>query len=384
MNKHTVKELLAGSYFSKPVYFDESFVITSPEMPLSGELLEALANWNVKTVYSDGRPAEHYVLDHDRDIGIIGKSEEKKEAPPSQEDLEKIRQAETFYKSLEDYTKKLILSVFSKNELHYNRVADYVKHVVSYLRGDYRFVMRILKDLDYSDAKEHIISHSVRTAIIAIVIGNQLKLANHKLIELGISALLHELGMLLLPSSPYLAQRKLNSEERDLINTHPTLAYNKLKALGAPVAICSAVLEQQERENGSGYPNQLKGDKIGQYGKILAVAGTYEALISKRPHRDAKSSYAAMLQFIKNQGGLFDDNVILAMVLSLSVYPIGLHVLLSNNQRGQVVDVNQHDPQYPIVHIMDEFTADGKNRAIITSPNDIHILRPLTQNEIGA
>jgi HD-GYP domain-containing protein (c-di-GMP phosphodiesterase class II) len=146
--------------------------------------------------------------------------------------------------------------------------------------------------------------------------------------------------------------------------------------------ISVAALEHHERENGSGYPRHLNGDKISLYAKIIAVACSYEALSSKRPHKEAKDGYTGMLELLKNEGKQYDDTVVRALVFSLSIYPIGLYVLLSNNKKGQVVDVNPENPQFPIVQIFGELTPDGKNKTAQTAHDGISIIRPLTREEI--
>jgi HD-GYP domain-containing protein (c-di-GMP phosphodiesterase class II) len=202
------------------------------------------------------------------------------------------------------------------------------------------------------------------------------------MIELGVAALVHEAGMLRLPSSIYLSERPLNAAEQKAIFTHPLLGYSMLKSFDFPLPICLAALEHHERENGTGYPRKLSGEKIGLYSKIIAVACSYEALSSKRPHKEAKDGYTGMLELLKNEGKQYDDTVVKALVLSLSIYPIGLYVLLSNGKKGQVVDINPENSRFPIVQIFGEFTPDGKIKTLQTAQDVLTIVRPLNRAEI--
>jgi HD-GYP domain-containing protein (c-di-GMP phosphodiesterase class II) len=155
-----------------------------------------------------------------------------------------------------------------------------------------------------------------------------------------------------------------------------------LKSLDFPLAICLSALEHHERENGTGYPRQLAGEKISLYSKIIAVACSYEALISSRPHKEAKDGYSGMVELLKNEGKQYDDTIVRALVLSLSIYPIGLYVLLSNGKKGQVIDVNPENPKFPIVEVFGEVTPDGRNKTVQTAPNELSIVRPLNRLEI--
>jgi HD-GYP domain-containing protein (c-di-GMP phosphodiesterase class II) len=179
-----------------------------------------------------------------------------------------------------------------------------------------------------------------------------------------------------------MANRPLTVQERKAILSHPILSYNILKAADFPLNICVAVLEHHERENGEGYPQKLTAERISLYAKIIAVACSYEALTAPRPYKDAKNGYAGMIDLLKNVGKQYDDTVVRALVYSLSIYPIGLYVLLSNGKRGQVVDVNPENPRFPVVQILGEQTPDGKNKVIETSQEGVHVLRPLVKEEI--
>jgi HD-GYP domain-containing protein (c-di-GMP phosphodiesterase class II) len=298
-------------------------------------------------------------------------------------DGDKLKRAEEFYTSFQKYVENLFTQVAIKNELVFKSVAEKVKVACDIIREDRRFLMRVQKDTEPAADQNYLASHAVRSTIIAIIIGTYLKLPTFRLIELGVAALLHEIGMIKLPPQVYLSKRPLNPQERKAILTHPVLSYNVLKSFDFPLVISLAVLEHHERENGTGYPQKLTGDKISLYAKIIAVACSYEALSTKRPHKEAKDGYTGMLELLRNEGKQYDDTVVRALVFSLSIYPIGLYVLLSNGKKGQVVDVNPENPRCPIVQVFGDLTPDGKNKTLETSPNGVSIVRPMTREEIG-
>ena len=91
-----------------------------------------------------------------------------------------------------------------------------------------------------------------------------------------------------------------------------------------------------------------------------------------------------MLELLKNEGKQYDDTIVRALVYSLSIYPIGLYVLLSSGRKGQVVDINPENPRFPIVQVFGELTPDGKNKVLETSQNGIYIVRPLNRDETGS
>jgi HD-GYP domain-containing protein (c-di-GMP phosphodiesterase class II) len=376
MKDYLVREIPEDSYFSKTACLDQ-FVIAAPEMPFTKELADTLIKWDFRAIYSEGEQCKEY------------SNEEPKSAPSGdsvdftvQSDADKIAIAEKFLISLYIFTENLFLKFRISNVLDAKSIAAQVKLIVDYIREDRRFLMRIMKKIEFYQEKNYLTSHSVRTTILSVVIGSYLKLPLHRLIELGIASMLHEIGMLKLPQEVYLSGRALTDLEKKAIMSHPILGYNILKHFNYPLAISLAALEHHERENGTGYPQQLAGEKISLYSKIIAVACSYDALSSKRPHKEAKDGYTGMLELLKNEGKQYNDTVVRALVLSLSIYPIGLYVLLSNGKKGQVVDVNPENPRFPIVQIFGELNIDGKIRTEQTTADGLSIVRPLNKFEL--
>jgi HD-GYP domain-containing protein (c-di-GMP phosphodiesterase class II) len=352
MNKYAVNEITPESYYSKAVFLDSQFILTTPEMPFSAELVKNLLNWEFREVLSDGEARENYESESPETSSVEVVSESVNLG--SSNDSDKIQQAEKFYATFQKYVEMLFTRVAIRNELDFNVVAENVKSACDFVREDRRFLMRALKNTEPPAEQNYMASHAVRSTIIAIIIGTYLKLPAHRLIELGVAALLHEIGMLKLPPQVDLSKRPLTPQERKAILTHPILSFNMLKSFDFPLVISLAALEHHERENGIGYPQKLTGEKISLYSKIIAVACSYEALSTNRPHKEAKDGYTGMLELLRNEGKQYDDTVVRALVFSLSIYPIGLYVLLSNGKKGQVVDVNPENPRYPVVQVFGE------------------------------
>jgi len=380
MNEFLVKEIQSNSFFTKTLYLDSAFVITAPEMPLVDEVIQILVKWSFKSLFSEGEQRKEYTKTNTGKE----KSEEVTIVLSQQSDSDKLEKAEEFYKGFLYFVENIFIKAAVSDELDYKVVMEKIKDMAEYIKEDRRFLMRVLKNIEPAPDKNYLATHSVRSTIISIIIGTYLKLPTYRLIELGVAALVHEAGMLKLPSNIYLNQRALNPQEQKAILTHPILGYSMLKSLDFPLAICLAALEHHERENGSGYPRRLVSDKISLYSKIIAVACSYEALNSKRPHKEAKDGYTGMLELLKNEGKRYDDTIVKALVVSLSIYPIGLYVLLSNGKKGQVIDVNPENPRFPVVQVFGEFTPDGKIKMIQTAQNILTIVRPLNRSEIEA
>ncbi|MDR0554023.1 MAG: HD-GYP domain-containing protein [Treponema sp.] len=378
MGSFKVKEIPDNYYFTKPVFLDTGFFIASPEMPFTGELKRVLLDWEFTEVFSEGEPQEEYRSNENEGGGDAGINEEV-----SLNERQKLEKAEEFYHSFLDFAEFIYIHISLKVDFTFQETADRIKELCQIVKDDRRFLLRVLKNHEPSDYKNYLAVHGVKSAIISVIIGAYLKLPTHRLIELGTAALLHEAGMIKVPSNIYSSNRPLSPDERKVMLNHPIESYILLRDHDFPLPVSIAALEHHERENGEGYPRKLSGNKISLYAKIIAVACSYEALTANRPYREAKDGYNSMLDLLKNTGKQYDDTVIRALVYSLSIYPIGLYVLLSNGKKGQVVDVNPENPRFPVVQILGEISPSGTIKTLETSSSEISIVRPLRREELG-
>jgi HD-GYP domain-containing protein (c-di-GMP phosphodiesterase class II) len=377
MKDYPIDGIAPETYFSKPVYLDPGFVIAAPEMAISSAIKAALGEWGFKTLQSDGEAGVEYFLDEKPD------SESPVIVFKDAADIERLQRAETMYLRFQYYVSFVFAKILSNTAPAFSEMAEKVKELCDFIKNDRRYILRALKNADPGTEQNYLVSHTAKSAILSIVIGSYLKLAGYRLIELGVAAILHEAGMIRLPPAVYMNGRVLNPEERGPILAHPALGYNVLKSFNLPLAVTIPALEHHERENGEGYPRQLTGDKINLYSKIIAVACSYEAQTNQRPHKSAKDGFEGMVDLLKNEGKQYDDTVIRALVFSLSIYPIGLYVLLSNGKKGQVVDVDPANPRYPRVQVLGVLTPEGKAKIQETSQGGVHIVRPLVRDELG-
>jgi HD-GYP domain-containing protein (c-di-GMP phosphodiesterase class II) len=376
MTDYTVQDLVPDKFFSKPLYLDKGFALTAPEMALGATVKKALLDWNFPTVQSGGEPRDEYTPDE------LPPETDADEATESL-DSERIGKAEALYRDFEHYVETLFAQMSIYIPPKFNYMAETIKDLCNAISEDRRYLLRALRIGEPREERNYLVSHTAKSTILAIIIGSHLKLPKHRLIELGVAAMLHEAGMIGLKPELFTHPGSLSPEELKAIRTHPVLGYNLLKSFGLPLAVSVAALEHHERENGGGYPRKLTGEKITLYAKIIAVACSYEAQTNKRPYKMAKDSFSGLVDILKNAGKQYDDTVIRALVFSLSIYPIGLYVLLSDGRKGQVVDVNPADPRHPLVQILGAVNADGKTRVLKTSQGGVSIVRPLVRDELG-
>lgn len=379
MNVVSIKDLKPKQFYSKPLFMDEGFVLLAPETPVDEGLVKRLTQWEFREMRTEGVALEEAAADD----SAASEGEAAGTAailPDGAGDKERVDRILAFYSDFTAYMESLYTRFVTKTELDYKELSERMKGLCQVISENKRFLLRAQSIAPQH--KNYLVSHAVRTSVYAIVLGTTLKLPQFKLIELGTAAALHEIGMVRLPPQLYMAGRLLSPLEKKSITAHPVLGYNLLKERLIPLAVCLAALEHHERMNGSGYPRGLTGDKISLYSKIIMVACSFDAVTAARPYKEAKDGYAGMVDILKNEGKQYDDLVIRALVYSLSIYPIGTHVMLTNGKSAVVVDVNPDNPRYPVVQILGSRSPDGKDLVIRTSETSVRVLRPLDREEI--
>jgi len=154
------------------------------------------------------------------------------------------------------------------------------------------------------------VGHQRRVSQIACNIGREMGLSEDRLRDLRIAGTLHDLGKVAIPSDLLTKPGKLTTLEFALIKTHPQVAYNILKPITLPGNTAKIILQHHERLNGSGYPQGLRGDEILLEARILGVADMMEVMCSHRPYRASLGLAAALDELTRNQGILYDANVV--------------------------------------------------------------------------
>ncbi len=152
--------------------------------------------------------------------------------------------------------------------------------------------------------------HQHRVCQLAIRIAQEMKLPKDKIEGIRIASLIHDIGNISLPAEILSKPTKLNDIEFSLIKGHSQTGYDILKSIDFSYPIAKIVLQHHERLNGSGYPNNLKADKILLEAKIIGVADVVEAMSSHRPYRPALGTDKALEEISQNRGILYDPEVV--------------------------------------------------------------------------
>lgn len=254
-----------------------------------------------------------------------------------------------------------------RDQLKQNKVID-IEPAIGIIKGFIGIhydmdaeIYQLTLNLEHDD--DYFFSHAVNTAIYSLKIGQRLGYSEKQLLELGLSALLCDIGMFKIPDDILNKHGKLSSEEINLIKSHPEFTRNVLLPLKNDYPeILNAVYQHQERENGQGYPNGIKGNDISEYAKIIGICDSYEAMTHNRPHKKALVQTESIRELIGAKNQLFSPRIIKAFLDEISIFPIGSYVKLNNQNIGCVMATNRSNPLKPTIKML--YDENGRKFAV--------------------
>ena len=378
MNTLKLLELKTPVYFTEDVYIDKKFLLFTRESCFTDELKRLLSEWQFTLLYTKGIVTEREPQKKEN------KSREKNNANDNNQTLSEQKLSgelvEKTYQRFYAFTDEVYESYRNNQSLNTEKILSEMKELCTFVQENRQAVLILQSIMPYK-VDNFLVTHSLRSAIFAIVVGIELKMQNHQLVELATAALMHEIGLIHISEDIYSRSGELSDEERKYLHVHPVLSCKILKKAKFPLPVCLGTLDHHERENGAGYPQKLTGEKISLYGKILAVVCSYEAMTGERKYKKAEDPSTGLLNVLRREPSQYDEEVLKALLNALSFFPIGSFVYLSNNIVAQVIDNNSEDPRFPIVRVIDRSAKDAFSEAIRTAMDGIRIMRPARKEE---
>ena len=379
MNTLKLLELKTPVYFTEDVYIDKKFLLFTRESCFTEELKRLLSEWQFTLLYTKG-----IVTDEPDSPKKEDKGDEKadtddnfKTSPEQKLSGELVEKA---YQKFYAFTAKIYETYRNDQSLNTEKILAEMKKLRTFVQENRQAILILQSIMPYK-VDNFLVMHSLRSAVFAIVVGMELKMQNHQLVELATAALMHEIGLIHINENIYSRDSELSDEEKKYLYVHPVLSCKILKKAKFPLPICLGTLDHHERENGTGYPQKLTGEKISLYGKIIAVVCSYEAMTGERKYKKAQDPATGLLNVLRRESSQYDEEVLKALLNALSFFPIGSFVYLSNNTVAQVIDNNSEDPRFPVVRVIDRSAKGAFSEAIRTAMDGIRIMRPARREE---
>jgi HD-GYP domain-containing protein (c-di-GMP phosphodiesterase class II) len=235
------------------------------------------------------------------------------------------------------------------------------------LRSD--FIIANLSDIRSID--DYTYSHSVNVCILSLITGIALGIKGESLRELGVGALLHDIGKIMIDEQILQKPTNLTINEFDEVKKHTVYGYEILKNSSDVNSTAHIIaLSHHERKDGSGYPYSLKNNDIPVPARIVAISDVYDALTTNRIYRKKMLPHEVVDYMCSLSNKHFDKTVLDAFISHIANYPVGTAVKLNSGEKGLVAKYNKNFPNRPVVRIVID-----ENGKMLVKPKEIDLFR---------
>jgi len=161
-------------------------------------------------------------------------------------------------------------------------------------------------------------SHTHRVAETARFVGRKIGLPEHALDALYRGGIIHDIGKIGVPDAILLKPGPLTAEEQTIMRAHTTIGEAIVRPLRSGTNLLPIIRNHHEHFDGNGYPDGLAGRAIPRLARIVSVCDAYDALVTDRPYRQARSVDEAIATLVEGGGTQWDPEVVNVLVHELS------------------------------------------------------------------
>lgn len=322
MSVHNIKP---GSKVGKSVYSADGRVLLAAGQEIKKEYVDRLIQLGIFSVYiDDDRTKDVMVLD-------VISEESRREATymvmETMQGLEKKRQV-----------------------INVRGIKDVINNIIDELVSQKKLVVNLMDIRSYDD---YIYNHSVGVCILSLTTGISLNYDPLKLRDLGVGALLHDVGKVKISPEILNKPGKYTPEEFDAVKKHVDYGFEMLRGRD-DMSIFSAHVAYQhhERVNGNGYSRGLGEKDITEFAKIAGIADVYDALTADRVYRKKFLPHEALELIQAEVGTQFDPRLVNVFFDNIAIYPVGTMLELNTGEKGVVIEVEKGLSQRPTVRIL--------------------------------
>jgi HD-GYP domain-containing protein (c-di-GMP phosphodiesterase class II) len=196
--------------------------------------------------------------------------------------------------------------------------------------------------------KEYEYYHAASCMVLSLLIGSGMGMDGERLYELGVAALLHDIGSVFLPREILNRPGVLTDEEFEIVKRHTEKGFEYLHGhFGLSEEAAAGALQHHENYDGTGYPQGLRRKQISAVGRIIAVADVYDALVSRRPFRAAMYANQGLEILEQKSDRKFDPDIVDIFVKRVAPFPSGVTVRLSTGETAVVLRNRYGSPYRP-------------------------------------
>lgn len=329
-----VQNLKSGMVLAKNVYALNNTIVCKEGTILNDEIIKKIKRSFVNVVVIED------LKDNKEDNNINNDDENYEE---SYEKFNNIMKE--VIKEFKEYLNDI---AFKNAVVSITKLKGIIEKILASSNNDIKLLDNIV---NYHLDSDVIYKHSINVAIIGYILAKWLSFSKNEIELVGVAGLLHDIGKLKINQDILNKKGELSKSEIDELKKHTNYGYdilNSKRNINKMIALVA--LTHHERSDGSGYPIGFNYSQISKYSKVIAIADTYEAMISPRPYRQQFCIFEAFEHFENQNYGQFDSGYLSIFSSKLLEYYLDNYVVLNNGKIGKIVAMNRKDVTRPIIY----------------------------------
>ncbi len=221
--------------------------------------------------------------------------------------------------------------------------------LVDKMIGDRELCIRMLSEGSADKAS----MHAMNVGLISLLMGRCFGFAADEMEDLGVGAMLHDIGKLDLPARMRYREDNFSPSEVRVYEEHVELGGIQARRMGLSPGATAVIAQHHEHADGSGFPAQLNSDRMTMAARIVALVNRYDNLCNPRLPARAMTPHESLSLLFAQGRSKFDTSILGAFIKMMGVYPPGSVVQLTDDRYGLVVSVNSTRPLKPNVLVHD-------------------------------
>ncbi|MEM9101565.1 MAG: DUF3391 domain-containing protein [Pseudomonadota bacterium] len=281
---------------------------------------------------------------------LFGLFKRQEHASPTQTIQEEIEPARRIYKK----TSRLVRTFMDDIRLGISFNVESIKKQVS------SCVDSVLRNPDammwltkMRTQNDFIATHCLNVCILTICFGRELGIPRKELENLGLCALLHDVGLLKLSTTLMEQKAPLTKIELTQLQTHTELGRNVLmSASNVYFGVIDVAYTHHEKVNGQGYPRGLAEQQISPFARITSICDTYESMTKHSIYHETRTPFGTLKYLNHEKNKSFDAQLVDKFVDFMGVFPIGSIVELNSGEVGIVISTQRKSPTQPKILVL--------------------------------
>lgn len=347
-----IDELIGNEILAVPVMSNDEKVLIQSDTVLREEFIERLREYGIESVYI-------------KDADEIRK--EKKAKADNQTASYTIE--ETFEESQNVIKQVLSKHIYKHNE-ELKKVSEEAESVIDNILSEPNVVEAVTEIRNIST---DMYSHCLNVCILSTIMAIRLKMNERQIRNVSKGAILHDIGLKYITTN-YIDRStdEMTSEEQLEYKKHTVYGYSSIQEEEwLPEPVKEIILLHHEQVDGEGFPFRQKGDKLRNEVKLVALCDVFDSLISGIGNKKVKM-YEAVENIKAYVGTKFDPTIASKFLETVAAYPVGVKVVLSNGEVGEVIRQNREALERPVIKVTG--MADGST----CEEKEVDLLKALT------